>query len=130
MGDAGTRLRQFRESQELSQSEFAALLGVPTKKVSDVERGRTALNEKFMMLLSDKFGLSMDSLLTGEGALQARQAAPKVDPVEMRELLHNVRSLLETNELLEVAESAPDYRAAGHARRVPLFGIEGGAKNA
>ena len=130
MGDTGTRLRQFRESQELSQGEFAVLLGVSTKKISDVERGRTALNEKFMMLLHDKFGLSIDSLLTGEGALQARQTGPKVDPTEMRELLHNVRSLLETREMLDVAENAPEYRAAGHARRIPLFKIEGDARNA
>ncbi len=65
MKDLGTRIRENRERCGLSQLEFSELIDVSHQAVSKWENG-TAIPELLKLVrMSDIFGISLDSLVTG-----------------------------------------------------------------
>lgn len=59
----GWELLRFRESKNLTQKEFAAVLGYSYGYVGDVERGKTEPSRKYLQALKKFFDLSIDRLL-------------------------------------------------------------------
>lgn len=64
-----TRVGQAIAHTGLNQSEFARQLGVSAGFVSDVVRGQKKPGAEFLHAIRAIFGISVDWLLTGEGAI-------------------------------------------------------------
>ena len=57
-----TRLAELREDLDLTQEQLAEILGVSTKMVSNYETGANALPIDKALILSEKYGYSLDWL--------------------------------------------------------------------
>lgn len=57
-----TRLAELREDLDLTQEQLAEILGVSTKMVSNYETGTNALPIDKALILSEKYGYSLDWL--------------------------------------------------------------------
>lgn len=63
--EISARLRKFRESKHMSQSEMAEILEISEKQYGNIERGKSALSPKKIFLLSSKLNLDPTYLVTG-----------------------------------------------------------------
>lgn len=79
----GGRLADVIATERLSQNEFASRLEMSGSFVSDVVRGAKLPGAEFLAQLKAKFGVSVDWLLTGEGAMYG---ASPIDIEELRRL--------------------------------------------
>ena len=62
----GSRVRELRESHDMTQDELAGLLGISNYAVSRVESGERGLAAEELAVLAERFGVSADFLLFGE----------------------------------------------------------------
>lgn len=62
----GTRLREWRKENRLTQSEVAALLDMSLNFYGDIERGKCRLSLEKIILVYEKLGIDPTYLLTGE----------------------------------------------------------------
>lgn len=62
----GKRLKQVRQSLQMTQDEFGELLGYSQKYISEIERGKKAPTLTGVAKICDKFNLSMDYLVRGK----------------------------------------------------------------
>jgi repressor LexA len=128
---AGERIRQIRRRCLLTQAAFAERLGVPQKKISDIERGRTPPNPDLLVAIRLKMGVTIDWILTGEGPEQVSEIenALTLDRSKISQTLRELSSLLREGGLDELlAEEQAAYEKAGRGRLIPLFDIEGDAE--
>lgn len=56
-------LRQLREHRDLRQKEVAAALGIKRQQYTRYETGETAMPIKYLIMLSDFYGVSTDYIL-------------------------------------------------------------------
>jgi transcriptional regulator with XRE-family HTH domain len=68
------RFAELRNKLNLSQKEFAEGLEMRQASISDIERGRTELNNKTILKLNEKYGVSIDWLYTGNGDVFIRNS--------------------------------------------------------
>lgn len=73
----GMRIAAFRKEEQLSQQKFANELGVSRGYIGDIERGRSEPSSNFLTLITSKFGISIDWVLTGEGEPYRLSSATK-----------------------------------------------------
>ena len=66
--EIGEHLRALREEGGFSQGDIGQLLGVDQGAVSRIESGQRALAARELMLLTDSFRVSSDSILCREEA--------------------------------------------------------------
>ena len=85
MKDFGQRLRQLREERELTQAEFARLLGVEGILVSRYERNINVPSAETAIRIAAVLRISLDELLAGK--------KENDDPIKIRhpELLERFR---------------------------------------
>jgi transcriptional regulator with XRE-family HTH domain len=62
----GRRIRELR-GFDTQQADFARLLGVSQSQLSKYERGESEPSLEVLLRLSEKFGKSVDWILTGRG---------------------------------------------------------------
>ena len=77
------RLKYIRKKHlKLTQSELAGELEIVPSFISDIERGKSIITSKIILGLSEKFNVSIDYLLTGEGKtfLQTDTSSRILDP--------------------------------------------------
>lgn len=78
--DIGRRIREIRESQELTQADLGKLLGVEKASVSKYEAGeaKRGLPPEFLIKIAGLGGVSLDQLITGqEKSAMAGQGYPE-----------------------------------------------------
>lgn len=63
--EIGERLREFRQSQNMTQDQMAEILGVSKTFYGQAERGISSLGEHKLLILSDKFNADIGYILTG-----------------------------------------------------------------
>lgn len=116
MDTIGSRLKQVRG--KLSGEQFAALFGLNAQTIYRYERGARKPGTKFLQMVANKTGASLEWLIAGEGspelsALEAREnrpstTHPSVEPLGGQEpctQCAKLESRLEkTEERLEVLE--------------------------
>ena len=61
----GRRIRELR-GFDMTQEEFARLIGVSQNYLSTMERGNVQIGSEILLKMSREFGRSMEWLLTGE----------------------------------------------------------------
>jgi transcriptional regulator with XRE-family HTH domain len=61
----GRRVRELR-GFDMTQQDFAELIGVSQAYVSDIERGRFEAGAEILLRISREFGKTLEWLLTGE----------------------------------------------------------------
>ena len=64
-----SRFSMVREKLGFSQKDLADLLGIQKSVVSEIESGKRELSKNVMISLMNKFNVSTDWLLTGEGEM-------------------------------------------------------------
>lgn len=62
----GKRIKEIRESNNLTQEQMAEILKVTTNAVRDYEKGNYGISKDVMLLLRQHFNVSIDYLLFGE----------------------------------------------------------------
>lgn len=62
-----TRIKQIRNSLGLSQSEFAAKIGIGQTGISSIERGNSIVTDRTIYQIVSVFGVDEHWLRTGEG---------------------------------------------------------------
>lgn len=73
------RLLFFRKSLSLTQKEIANTLGITQSAYSALESGRNTLTDRNAELLSNKFKINKEWLLTGFGDIRAGQEDESID---------------------------------------------------
>lgn len=58
----GDIIRKFRQSRGLSQVDLARLVGCSSQRISNIERGATALSADMAAKMAQAFGVSVDEL--------------------------------------------------------------------
>lgn len=87
----GKRLAEWRSAQDLTQQGLANRLGVSRGYIGDIEAGRSSPSRKFLLLLADRFGVSIDWILHGTGepivarppGFQGRHENTRIDPPDL-----------------------------------------------
>lgn len=70
--DTKDRLKDYRKSHKLSQTEFAASVGISQVALSQYELGTRPIPDVFIKSVCAVYGLSEDWLRTGEGDPEAK----------------------------------------------------------
>ena len=122
MTAVSARIREIREKAALSQADFGTALGFTSAKISRVERGETEPDNALLVAIREKFGASIDWILTGEEGGGPATFPPGYVPIraKMQELV----DILLSGEISRIADEEARY-GAQRARRIPLHDIEG-----
>jgi len=67
MTSINDRIREIRTDLKLSQREFSQKIQITQSHYSDMESGKILPKERYLTLISSKFGVNFDWLKTGKG---------------------------------------------------------------
>lgn len=67
----GKRVKNVRETLDLTQAEFGERLGFKWSKVKDIEIGKQKLTPEIALDIEKKFSVDFKWLLTGEGKMKS-----------------------------------------------------------
>ena len=105
----GKRIKKFREEKHITASELAGKLGLPARTIGSYERGEIMPGSKFLALITDKFNLNINWLLSGRGFMFINQGAAKNDSSitgSIQELQEEIKfSNDDMNTLIEILKS-------------------------
>ena len=87
----GARLRQLRG--ERTQADLAKELGVSASYISAVEVGASKPSLELLMALSERYGVSIDWLLTGRHTESGVEGSMDPDVSEFEVMLHALRRM-------------------------------------
>lgn len=93
--DFSRRLKELRESQDITQEQLAALLNVSRPTIAGYETKQRQPDYDKLIMLSDIFHVSTDFLLTGRENTGAflLEAAPEEEQRFDRKVLHAYKKL-------------------------------------
>lgn len=81
------RLQQFLAAENISQSQFADIIGVARASVSHILAGRNKPGFDFIESMARHYpALNLDWLITGKGRMYASDSAPKTVSKEERQV--------------------------------------------
>lgn len=80
----GERIRQFRESERISQGELALSVGISRSAISQVESGERKVTADELILFAKRFNVSMENLVNPEN--EPRVVLPKKGTTNMVEV--------------------------------------------
>ncbi len=75
--EMGMRLAKLRRNSTMTQEDLAEILGVTTKHISHVERGKASLSLRHLVRLSEMYNCSLDYLIMGKPYDKALEKVPK-----------------------------------------------------
>jgi len=59
----GKRVKELRKEKQLKQSELAAILGLKTSMISEIENGKYTTTVEKLIILADYFNVTIDYLV-------------------------------------------------------------------
>jgi DNA-binding CsgD family transcriptional regulator len=65
-GDAASYLRRLRQGENLSPDAVAAAVGIPNRRLRDIEDGQAVPDARELLRLASFYGVCADSILKGE----------------------------------------------------------------
>ena len=83
------RIRELRKSLNLTLEAFGRRIGVGKSAISDIERGRNAVNERMRRQICKEYDVSEKWLLTGEGPMRAKRTKREELEVFFRDVQTN-----------------------------------------
>lgn len=92
--EVGAELRRLRVEKGSNQADVAALLGIDQAGVSRIEAGQRALTARELMLLTEAYEVSSDSILCHEEPLVMLRAGES-DSDAVKASLHEFRECIE-----------------------------------
>jgi transcriptional regulator with XRE-family HTH domain len=66
------RIKEVRRVKGLIQKDFSSLLGIKRTTISGIERGAITPTLPHILTISEKLGVSLPWLLTGQGAMHSK----------------------------------------------------------
>lgn len=66
----GERIREYRKSKKMSMAEFGERLGISGQAISQIELGKTVVNERILKSICSEYNVSREWLETGEGEME------------------------------------------------------------
>jgi len=61
----GKRIAHYRKAHQLTQAKLAAIAGIPSKHLSDIETGRKVLGINMIARLAAGLGVTIEELVGG-----------------------------------------------------------------
>lgn len=92
MEKIGTRIKQLRNSEGLTQEEFANLFGVSRVWITNIENGKRKPNELLVKMISAHFVITESWLLTGKPP--QRPSVPSVLNSDFVDIVESLNTLL------------------------------------
>lgn len=125
----GERVKRARQFIGLNQTDIAEILGIQSSFLSNIERSAKSPPKKLIELLSSRYKINANWILTGEGDMTIEKTSTKAEPLvgeiekivfgvtspkfsEIEDRLARLESRLEKQNILEgnfTAEAAPEY---------------------
>ena len=90
------RIKKVRKSKNLSMTEFAKILEGSTGFICEVEKGKRMPGSRFLIALIEKFNISIDWVLTGEGEMF------------LKEILHESSLEIKYRKLFNIIHTLPE----------------------
>lgn len=89
--NSGRRLKEWRESNNLSQRALGSVMGVSQGYIGNIEAGRSEPSRNFLQNLTERFGVSADWILYGTGVptteraagFEARHGGKRIEPPDL-----------------------------------------------
>lgn len=80
----GEKIKQLRQSLNLSQDEFGAIFNIQKQMVSSLEKNKLKLNNEKLELLCSEYNVNINWLLCGKGEMfnAPENTAPDKSEVE------------------------------------------------
>lgn len=75
----GEKIKQLRQSLNLSQDEFGAIFNIQKQMVSSLEKNKLKLNNEKLELLCSKYNVNINWLLCGIGDMFIKKEESKKD---------------------------------------------------
>ena len=98
----GSRLKDFRKKERLSQKHLADLLGYDQRKVSRLERDESEFSANILNTLNESYSINADWLLYGKGQMYAvEQPSEGEMQAEIEKLKAELASAKKENEYLQ-----------------------------
>lgn len=69
----GSRLKEFRKAERLSQKHLADLLGYDQRKISRLERDESEISANILNTLFEAYSINADWILKGDGQMYGKQ---------------------------------------------------------
>jgi len=107
----GKRLKKFRtEVHDRTQFEFSSSLEYKQPAYQAIEKGGNSVTFKMIVALVNKYGLSIDWLLTGEGAMYLNDKSP-ANQEDMQSVSKSDLKIVETerDQYKKLWENAEDH---------------------
>ena len=117
--EVGNRIREEREHKGISQEELARQIFVSRQTVSNWETGKTCPDVQSLLLMSNLFGVSVDSLVRGD----AETMSKAIENYELERYKIRVSMAVATGLILLGAVMLALLVARGEDLHSPLFAL-------
>jgi len=108
--EIGKRLRQIRETKELSQNDVGSHLGIQYQHVSKYERGESVPTWEYLIKLNELYHVNINWLLTGKGKMFLTPMGYEAIENEKHLVIKDVESDLE--EIIEELKKDKELKTA------------------
>ncbi len=88
----GKRLKLLRKTHNLTQKEFATSIKISQGNLSEMEKDKISPSYDTLILITKKYEVSADWILTGETTLHKNELSENLDLKEMYDVLHKIMS--------------------------------------
>ncbi|WP_457792138.1 helix-turn-helix domain-containing protein [Anaeromassilibacillus sp. SJQ-5] len=108
------RIKELRQSLQLSQAKFAKAIAVSNGYIAGIELGKRTVNDRMVMLICATFHVREDWLRNGEGSMFEQELEQELE--QLKHLFGQLRPefkeyvLKELQNLLELQDKADAYR--------------------
>jgi transcriptional regulator with XRE-family HTH domain len=104
----GSRIRKFRESRGMSQSQLGEKLGVTFQQVQKYEKGKNRVGASRLQMISTALGVPVEHLFTDVAGTSRKAAKPSAfDPQALRiaEAFARLKDKELRNSILDMVEA-------------------------
>ena len=103
MNDVNGRLKQLRQTLEISQRQFARRIFVSQTLIGEMELGNRKVNNRILHLISSQFKVNIDWLKKGEGEI-FYESPPDIRLEHIVEIFNKLDIMLQDYLLLQSKE--------------------------
>lgn len=91
MSGIGKRIQEIRKKKNLTQKEFASVIGTTDSYISAIEKKGKIPSEMFVRLVSLKFDIDIEWLITGNGTVSSMLSLDESGSVKAKSIMEQMR---------------------------------------